>query len=78
MLCFIHCRTTSGSLWGLLKVFLYFLKFTVFILIVILFILSVQGLHCCAGFSLVAGSGGYSPEHELTIAVASLVAEHRL
>jgi len=34
------------------------------------FFLPVLGLHCCAGFSLVA-------VHELLIAVASLVVEHR-
>ena len=37
-------------------------------------------LHCCAGFSLVASSRGYSVVMvcRLLIAVASLVAEHRL
>ena len=34
------------------------------------FFLPVLGLHCCAGFSLVT-------VHELLIAVASLVMEHR-
>ena len=32
-----------------------------------------MGLRCCAGFSLVAASGGY-----FLVAVTSLVAEHRL
>ena len=38
----------------------------------------VLGLCCCAGFSLVAASGGYflAAAHKLLIAVASLVAEH--
>ena len=37
-------------------------------------------LHCCAGFSLVASSRGYSVVMvcRFLIAVASLVAEHRL
>ena len=34
--------------------------------------LTVLSLRCCAGFSLVAVSGGYSAVH------TSLVAEHRL
>ena len=42
--------------------------------------LAVLGLPCCLGSSLVAESGGCSPEviHRLLIAVASLVAERRL
>ena len=38
------------------------------------------GLCCCSGSSLVVASGGYSLAmvHRLLIAVASLVAEHRL
>ena len=38
------------------------------------------GLRCCAGFSVVAASGGYYPVvvRGLLIAVASLVAELRL
>ena len=42
--------------------------------------LTVLGLHCCQGFSLVADSGGYSlvAVRRLLIAVASLVVEHRL
>ena len=38
------------------------------------------GPHCCAGFSPVAASGGYSPAAVcgLPTAVASLIAEHRL
>jgi len=44
------------------------------------FFFAVLGLHCCTGFSLVAVSGGYSPAAvcRLLIAVASLVAKHRL
>ena len=42
--------------------------------------LTVLGLHCCAGFSLVVESGGYSPVavHRLLITVACLVAVHSL
>ena len=42
--------------------------------------MAALGLHCCAGFSLVAESGGYSPVvvHGLLIALASLVAEQGL
>jgi len=42
--------------------------------------LVVLGLHCCAGLSLVVESRGYSLAvvHRLLIAVAPLVAEHRL
>ena len=42
--------------------------------------LVVLGLHCCRRFSLGAASGGSSlvAAHRLLIAVASLVAEHRL
>ena len=38
------------------------------------------GLHCCAGFPLVAVNMGYSlvAVHELLIAVTALVAEHGL
>jgi len=45
-----------------------------------LFILAVLGLRCCVGFSLAAGSRGYSlvPMDRLLTAVASLVVEHRL
>ena len=45
------------------------------ILFISLFILVVLGLHCCAGFSLVAVSRGYSllAEQGLLIVVASLV-----
>ena len=44
------------------------------------FILAVLGLHCCAGFSLIAGSGDYSlvAVRGLLIVVASLVVEHGL
>ena len=51
----------------------------VFILFIYLF-LAVLGLRCCEGFSLFVVSRSYSPvaAHGLLIAVASLVAEHRL
>ena len=51
----------------------------VFLNLIYLF-LSVLDLHCYMGFSLVMESGGYSlvAVHVLLIAVASLVAEHRL
>ena len=41
---------------------------------------TVLGLHCCAGFFLVATSAGYSlvAVWEFLIAVASLVAEHKI
>ena len=40
--------------------------------------MTVLGLHCYAGFSLVAASGGYSlvVVHRLRIVVASVVVEH--
>jgi len=40
----------------------------------------VLSLHCCAGFSIVSASGGYSLVAVLgfLIVVASLVAEHEL
>ena len=42
--------------------------------------MAVLGLHCCAIFSLVVASGGYSLAvlHRLLIAAASLVAEQGL
>ena len=45
-----------------------------------LFILAAAGLYCCMGFSLVAGSEGYSPVavHRLLITVASCIVEHGL
>ena len=51
----------------------------VFILFIYLF-LAVLGLRCCEGFSLVVVSRSYFlvAVHGLLIAVASLVAEHRL
>ena len=41
-------------------------------------LLAVLGVHCCAGFSLVAESGGYTlvALRGFLIAVASLVVEH--
>ena len=49
-------------------------------IILFLYFLAVLGLCCCAGFSLVAASKGYSPGvmRGLLTAVASLVAEHGL
>ena len=48
--------------------------------LVIFFILAVTGLHCCAGFSLVAVSWGCSlaAESGLLIAMASLAVERGL
>ena len=42
--------------------------------------MAVLGLHCCAGFSLVATRGGYSlvAVYRLIIAVASLIEKHEL
>ena len=42
--------------------------------------MAVLGLHCCAGFSLLAASGGCSlaAVFGLLIVVASLAAEHGL
>ena len=42
--------------------------------------LAVLSLHCCAGFSVVAASRGYSlvALHGLLSAVVSLAVEHRL
>ena len=50
------------------------------ILFIFNLIFFVLGLHCCAGFSLVVASGGYSPvaNHRLLTVVASLDAEHGL
>ena len=52
-----------------------------FFLKIVYLILSVLGLRCCVGFSLVAESGGYSPvsmRRKLLIVLASLLAEFRL
>ena len=50
-----------------------------FFLILFIYFFAVLDPHCCAGFSLVTVSWGYSPVaiHSLFIAVSSLVAEHR-
>ena len=40
--------------------------------------LAVLGPRCCAGFSLVVASGGFSLVAVPLIAVASLISEHRL
>ena len=44
----------------------------------LIYLLTVLGLRCCSGFSLVAVSRGYSlvAVHGLLIEVASLVVEH--
>ena len=44
----------------------------------LLLLLAVLGVHCCAGFALVAVSGGYTPValQGFLVAVASLVVEH--
>ena len=48
-------------------------------LFIILFILWLCWVfHCCVGFSLVAGSRGYSLVHGLLTEVASPIAEHKL
>ena len=62
----------------MLVVEFFLFKFYVFIFIYLL--LAVLGLCCCAGFSLVAASGGFSPVvvQGLLTAMASLVGEHRL
>ena len=55
-------------------------SFSFFFLIILFIYLTVLGLLCCTGFSLVAGNRGHSPvvvRGPLTV-VASLVAEHRL
>ena len=51
-----------------------------FFLALIYLLLAVLDLGCCASFSLVEASGGYSliTVHGLLIAVASLVVEHGL
>ena len=56
----------------------------IYLYIFYLFVLAVLGLHCCAGFSLVLESAGYSPVagHTFLIAGAShcgaRALEHRL
>ena len=59
-------RTEPINLWK--KCFVSFLKK---IILTFIYLLAVQGVGCFIGFSLVA-------VHRLPIAVASLVAEHRL
>ena len=55
-------------------VFFSFLKITLFIFL----FLAMLGLYCCAGFSLVVESGGYSlvAVQRLLTKVTSLVTEH--
>ena len=58
---------------------IYQCSFFFFQLFIYLFLAGL-GLHCCADFSLVAGSRGYSlvVVHRIFIVVASLVSEHVL
>ena len=51
-----------------------------FFIYLFIFFLAVLGLHCCRGFSLIAGSGSYSlvALFRLLIAMASLIVEHGL
>ena len=58
---------------------IYQCSFFFFQLFIYLFLAGL-GLHCCADFSLVAGSRGYSTVavRGLLIAVASLIAEYAL
>ena len=65
--------------------FFFFLKsslnsLSLFFSVFIYLVLTVLGLQCCAGFSLVAASGSSSlvAVGRCLIVVASLVAEHRL
>ena len=66
---------TQVFLWqeGCIFVYIYIFFFS-------FFLLAVPGLRCCAGFSLVLESRGYSLAAvlRLLVAVASLVAEHGL
>ena len=57
-----------------------FLELSLFFSVLIYLFLTVLGLQCCAGFSLVAASGSSSlvAVGRCLIVVASLVAEHRL
>ena len=73
---------TPGGNWvfrALASTFHFFFK-NYFILSIYYLFLTVLGLHCGPGFCLVAASEGYSlvAVLGLLIAVASLVAEHRL
>ena len=60
----------------------FFFKFIYFIIYLVLFILflAVLGLHCCGWASSSCSEQGllFIVVHRLLIAVASLVAEHRL
>ena len=57
-----------------------FLKMFIYLFFFLFFFLTVLGLCCYKGFSLVSESGGYSlvEVHGLLIVVASLVSEHGL
>ena len=72
---------------GYLRTVLHFIKISTlgitFLFFTVLLIISFWaglGLHCCAGFSLVAASRGYSlvVVRGLLIAVGSFVQKHRL
>ena len=60
--------------------YIYIYIFIYSFLVRFFFFLAVLGLHCCPGFFLVVVNGGYSlvVVHGLLIAVAFLVAGHRL
>ena len=49
-------------------------------LVLFVYLLTVLGLHCCLGFSLVVVSGGYAlvVVREFLIVMASFVVQHRL
>ena len=65
---------------GIPNIYIYIYAHTYIYSLLIYLFLAVLGLPCCAGFSLVAASEGYSVDAVcgLLIAVASIVAEHRL
>ena len=60
--------------------FIYFFANFIYLCIILHLFLAVLSFSCCAGFSLVAGSRGYSlvVVHRIFIVVASLVSEHVL
>ena len=71
----------NQSFWSLRHCFFFFFFFFLKSFIYnFIYLLAVLGLHCCTGFSLAVASRGYSlvAMSELLIAVASLVAKHRL
>ena len=72
-------HVAANGIISLLVLWLSHLPLYIFFKICFLF-MAALGLPCCAGFSLVAVSGGCSliAGHRLLLAVASLVAGHRL